>query len=102
MFLNKKNNIDIFVCQSDEEHNCSYRGLVRGTIQLVAYTIDTTEIIPSLTAVINNPKAKGLGKGFILVNRNTLAKYNEHITKKELIQALIGDIENSINWIEQL
>lgn len=98
----QKDNIDICVCQNDETYGCRYRGLVRGTVQLAAYTTDTTEITPSLTAIINNPKAKGLGKGFILVNRNTLIKYNENITKEELIQALIKDITNSINWIEQL
>ena len=96
------NKIDIVICQNDEEYSCRYRGLVRGTVQLAAYITDSTEIIPSLTAVINNPKTKGLGKGFILVNRSTLSKYNEHIEKEELIQALIEDITNSINWIENL
>lgn len=94
--------IDIAVCQNDETYSCRYRGLVRGTVQLAAYTSDATEIIPSLTAIINNPKAKDLGKGFILVNRSTLAKYNENIEKEELIKALIEDITNSINWIENL
>ena len=96
------NKIDIVICQNDEEYGCRYRGLVRGTVQLAAYTIDTTEITPALTAIVNNLKAKGVGKGFILVNRNTLSKYNEHIEKEELIQALIEDITNSINWIEKL
>lgn len=95
-------NIDIAVCQNDGEYACRYRGLVRGIVQLAAYICDTTEITPSLTAVVNNSKAKGLGKGFILVNRSTLAKYNEHIEKEELIQALIEDIKDSINWIEQI
>ena len=94
--------IDIVICQNDEEYGCRYRGLVRGTVQLAAYTTDTTKITPALTAIINNPKTKDLGKGFILVNRNTLAKYNEPIEKEDLIQALIEDITNSINWIENL
>ncbi len=98
----QKKNIDIAVCQNDEEYACRYRGLVRGTVQLAAYTVDTTEITPSLTAIVDSSEGKGLGKGFILVNRNTLAKYNEHITKEELIQALIEDIKDSINWIEQI
>ena len=96
------NKIDIIICQNDEEYSCRFRGLVRGTVQLAAYIIDTTEITPSLTAIINNSKVNGLGKGFILVNRSTLSKYNEHVEKEKLIQALIEDITNSINWIENL
>ena len=96
------NKIDIVISQNDEEYACRYRGLVRGTVQLAAYIGDTTKIIPSLTAIISNHKAKDLGKGFILVNRNTLSKYNTSVEKEELIQALIEDITNSINWIENL
>ena len=96
------NKIDICICQNDETYGCRYRGLVRGIVQLAAYTTDATEIIPALTAIVNNHKAKDLGKGVILVNRSTLAKYNENIEKEELIKALIEDITNSINWIEKL
>lgn len=98
----KNDKIDIIVCQNDEEYSCRYRGLTRGTVQLTAYICDDTNLTPSLTAIVNVPQIKDVGKGFIIVNRNTLSKYNNHITKEELIQNLIEDIEKSIKWIENL
>lgn len=98
----QKKNIDIIICQNDEEYACQYRGLVRGIVQLAAYIVDNTNVSPSLTAVVNNTETKGVGKGFILVNRSTLKKHNINIEKEELIQALIEDIKDSINWIEQI
>lgn len=94
-------NIDIVICQSDA-CACRYRGLTPGIVQLAGYILDNTDIIPSLSAIVNNSERKGLGKGFILVNRSTLSKCNENITKEELIKSLIDDISNSIVWIEKI
>ena len=94
-------NVDIVICQSDV-CACRYRGLTPGIVQLAGYILDDIDIIPSLSAIVNNSERKGLGKGFILVNRSTLSKCNENMTKDELIKDIIDDISNSIVWIEKI
>ena len=91
----QKDNIDITISQNEGEYSCRYRGLKRGIVQLAAYAVDNTDIMPSLTAITD-----GLGKGFILVNRSTLIKDNKYIEKEDLIQGLISHIKSSIEWIE--
>lgn len=91
----EKDNIDIIISQTDGEYGCRYRGLKRGIVQLAAYAVDNTDIMPSLLAITN-----GISKGFILVNRSTLIKDNKDIEKEELIQGLITHIKRSIEWIE--